>query len=105
MARAVGNIADQALARPAGIRNKFVHQRANSTHHCDIFALAISADIVAFADAPALSDQEERACMILNIKPVAHVLALAIDRQWFALERIENDQRNKLFRKMTRAKI
>ena len=38
--------------------------------------------------------------MVLDIEPVAHVLALAIDRQGLAFERVEDRQRDELFGEM-----
>ncbi|MNE24049.1 hypothetical protein D3C80_1173260 [compost metagenome] len=38
--------------------------------------------------------------MVFHIKPVADVRAVSIDRQRLAFQRVENDQRNELFREM-----
>ena len=38
--------------------------------------------------------------MIFNIKPVTHVGPIAIDRQMLALQRIERDNRDQLFREV-----
>jgi len=43
--------------------------------------------------------------MILNVEPIAHLLAIAIHRQGPAIERIENHQRNEFFRELIRAVI
>jgi hypothetical protein len=38
--------------------------------------------------------------MILNIKPIANVAAIAVYREWLALDGVEDRERNKLFGKM-----
>ena len=43
--------------------------------------------------------------MILDIEPVAHILALAVDRQRLACERIQDGQRDQLFGEMIRPVI
>jgi hypothetical protein len=105
VARTVSDESDEPFARPDRVGSKLVHQCANGPHHRDIRPLAISSDIVALTDTAALGDREQRAGVVLDIEPVAHILALAIDRQRLALERIEDDQRNELFGKMAGAEI
>src|SRR3546814_9103184 len=43
--------------------------------------------------------------MILDIEPITYVAAVAIDRQWFASQGTDDDQRNKLFGEMIRSVI
>ena len=38
--------------------------------------------------------------MVGNVDPVAHVAAVAVDRQGTALERLRNHQRDEFFRKL-----
>ena len=43
--------------------------------------------------------------MILNIEPVAHLVAFTVNGQGFAIQRLGNDQRDEFFRKVVRAVI
>ena len=43
--------------------------------------------------------------MVLDIEPVAHVLARAVNRQRLAIQCVEDDQRDELFREMVRPVI
>ena len=67
-----------------------------------IRALGAAADIIFFADLALADHQRERADMILDIEPVADIAPVAVDRQRFALERVENDERDELFRELIR---
>ena len=43
--------------------------------------------------------------MIFYIQPVTDLLAIAIDRQWFASKRIDDHQRDELFGKLIRTVV
>src|SRR6185369_12260996 len=68
----------------------------------EIAALGAPADVVAFTDAAARSDEFKGARMILDMKPVPHILALSVNRKRLAFERLENGQRDEFLRKMER---
>ena len=59
-----------------------------------------AADVVGLAGPPTLQDRGQRAGVVLDVQPVAHVGAVAIDRQRLALQRLQDDQRNELFREV-----
>ena len=43
--------------------------------------------------------------MILDVEPIANILALAVDRQRLSIERLDDHERNEFFRKMIGAVI
>src|SRR3546814_1399005 len=65
----------------------------------------ISADIVGFPWSAPCKHGMQRPGMILDIEPITYVAAVAIDRQWFASQGTDDDQRNKLFGEMIRSVI
>src|SRR5690606_35785691 len=79
VAGSVGHEFDQFLV-PAR-RIDPVEDRADPAHDIDVGPLGIAADIVLLADAAPIEDEMQRAGMILDMQPVATVLAAAIDRQ------------------------
>src|SRR4029077_17383426 len=51
-----------------------------------------AADVVDLAHPPRLEHPPDRPAMIVDIEPISHVLSVAVDRQRFALQRIEHHQ-------------
>jgi hypothetical protein len=43
--------------------------------------------------------------MIFDIQPVTDLIALAVNRQRFTVQRIQNNQRDQFFREMVRAVV
>ena len=80
--------------RASGRRRSRMAQIAH--HDVDVAALVAAADIVFLADPAARHDQVERPRVVLDIEPVAHIRARAIDRQRLAVNGVEDDQRNEL---------
>jgi hypothetical protein len=88
---------------PRTVRRELaVENGADLPHHVDVPPFIASADIVGFADFPVPRDEVERARVVLDVKPIADVLALPVDRQPLARERIEDGQRDQLFGEMIR---
>ena len=71
----------------------------------DVGALIVAADVVDLADAALLQDEVDGAAVILDIEPVADVLAVAVDRQLLIGQRVDDHQRDELLRKMIRAVV
>src|SRR5712691_11863889 len=85
MAGPVGDKADQAGMRAMRrSRQQLVEQVADRGHDFEVGALAIAADIVAVTGLPAGQDGVESAGMIVDIEPVADIVALAVDRDRLA---------------------
>ena len=51
---------------------------------------------------PFSQHQQQAGAVILDVQPVAHVAAVAVDRQRTPLERVQDHQRNQLLRKLIR---
>jgi len=71
------------LARTIGGR-QLVEYLADPTHDIDIPKFIAPSNIIGLADPASLDDEVERPGMVFDIKPVANVLALAIDGQALA---------------------
>jgi hypothetical protein len=64
-----------------------------------------AADVVGLAHPACLQYAAYGVAMILDIEPVAYLQAIAVNRQRLACERIDDHERNQLFRKMVRAVV
>ena len=65
----------------------------------------MAADIVGFADNTFGNDLIQRARVVFDKQPVADLHTVAVHRQRFAVERVQNYQRNEFFRKMVGAVV
>ena len=71
----------------------------------DVGALIVAADVVDLADAALLQDQVDGMAVILDVEPVADVLAVAVDRQLLVGQRVDDHQRDELLREVVRAVV
>src|SRR4029077_12180676 len=84
VAWAIGDKRDQASAR--SMRGGFqpIEQLADRLHDVQIGALVAASDIVGLAGFAARDHERQRFGMVLDIEPVANLLAVAVDRQRLA---------------------
>ena len=71
----------------------------------DVGALIVAADVVDLADAALLQDQVDGMAVILDVEPVADVLAVAVNRQLLIGQRVDDHQRDELLREVVRAVV
>ncbi len=71
-------------------------------HDIDVAPFITAADVVFLIRPPTADDLKQGVGMILHVEPVTHVLALAINRQRFAMQRIQDRQQDQLLGKMER---
>src|SRR5262249_41102216 len=62
--------------------------------------LVAATDVVFFARLTVCERQQNARAVIFDKKPVAHITAVSVNRQWLSVKRIEQHQRNQLFRKL-----
>lgn len=70
-----------------------------------ILPLIEAAYIVGLGGSALMENQIDRPGVVLNIKPIPHILSLAIDRQGLTLAYVVDKQRNQLFRELIRPVI
>jgi hypothetical protein len=102
MTRTVCHIGDVSIVRPA-VRTKLVKRSTNALYDLQVRALILSTDIVGFTWQSVLQDQIERFSVILDIKPVANIGTVPVNRQRLPFECVQNHQRNELLRELIRA--
>src|SRR6056297_1403914 len=104
MTRAVPHVADQLPPRPLH-RNLLVEKIAKRVNDLQIGSLGVAADIVGTSRHAIFDHAHQCPAVIGDEKPVAALLAVAVDRQLTALQRIDQHQRNELLRKLPRPVI
>ena len=105
VSRTVGDKSDQVskvgdVARL--LRHHLVENGADGAHHIDIFTLVMTADIVGLAALAFGRHFVQRTGMVLNIQPVTDLLPVAIHRQRFTRQGVEDSQRDQFLRKVIR---
>lgn len=71
----------------------------------DVGALIVTADVVDLANATLLQDQVDGMAVILDVEPVANILAVTVDRQLLVGQRVDDHQRDELLREVVRAVV
>ena len=106
VARPIGHKADQVcVRRVGGLRHKLVQQRANATHDLQVRPLVAAAHVICLARSPACKHGADGRAVVAHKQPVAHLPAIAVNGQRLARERMRDDERNQLFRKVVGAVV
>ena len=75
---------------------------ADTCHDLDIFFFVIAADIVTSAVLSFFDNPDNSLTVVLNVKPVPNVPAVAVDRQLTTFPCVVEHQGNQLFGKLVR---
>jgi len=101
MAEPVRHMLDQILA-DAFVMKAAVQLLDDGLDDEDIRLLIVSADVVNLANPAVGSHHVNRLAVVFHIQPVAHLHAVAVDRQLLVVAGIVDHQRNQLLRKLVR---
>ena len=80
-------------------------QLDDPAHDLDVLALVRAADVVGLARPAALEDGMDAAAEVLDVEPVAHLAAVAVDGQAVAVQRVEDAERDQLLGVLARAVV
>ncbi len=94
----------QITVRPVA-RCEPVENVADRADQLQVRPLVLAPDVVAAPEHTLFQYEEERVGVILDIEPVANIGSVAVDRDRLARERVQDDDRNELFREMVGAVI
>ena len=100
VAGAVGDIGDQMVARAFGIAQQPVHRPDEHLDQIDVLPLVEPADVVGLGNAAFVENQIDGPGVVFHVEPVAHVLALPVDRERLAVPDIVDEQRDELLREL-----
>src|SRR3546814_17830937 len=94
MARAVSHKGDLfSIGFSVGAGIHAVERGTDGTNHLNVRLLRISADLVGFPWSAPCKHGMQRPGMILAIEQIQYVADVTRDRQWFASQGTEDDQR------------
>ncbi len=79
-----------------GIRDELVEESAERVDDVEVGALVVAADVVGFADAAAFEYGADGAAVVEDEEPVADLLAVAVDGEGLALERVGDHEGDEL---------
>ena len=106
VAGAVLNVGDLVLVGFAvGARAEFVEDGAQGMDDVEVGFFVPAADVVDLAHPARFEDAADGAAVVFHIEPVADLLAVAVDGQRLAGQRIVDAQRNELFREVVGAVV
>ena len=71
----------------------------------EIRPLVVAADVVSLAELALAQNRPERLGVVADVKPVAHVHAVAVNRNRFPREHVLDDDGDELFGKLKRASL
>ena len=106
MAGAVLDVGDLFLVRLAvGARAELVEDGAQGMDDVEVGLFVPAADVVNLARPARFEDTADGAAVVRDVEPVADLLAVAVDGQRLAGERVVDDQRDELFREVVGAVV
>ena len=105
MTGTVGNVGYQVQTVPLWIAKQTVNGLDDNLYDVDVFPLVETANVVCLVYLAVVEYNVDGTGMVNNIEPVAHVLALAIDRQWLAVADIVDKQRDKFLWELIRTVV
>ena len=81
---------------------EFFQDELNDVNVCHF---VVATNVVNFADFAIMNNKIDSLTVIFDVKPVANVLAVAVDRKGFIGERVNNHQRDKFFWEVIRTVV
>ena len=88
---------------PISAGAQLIEQGAHRFHNLNVGLFVPATHVVGFAQAAAFQHTSNGTAVVFDIQPIAHLHAITIHRQRLARQRIDNHERNELFRKVQRA--
>ena len=97
MARPIRNVLEQAL--------RFAQEGQDHVGHIDVARLAARAQVIDLAGKAPMQHDIDPLTVVLDVLIVAHLPAIAIDRQRYVVDGVRDKQRHHLFRVLVRADV
>lgn len=85
MAKAVGDIGDKVKVGALRSAEQTVDGLDDGLDDVDVLPLVETADVIGLGYLSVMENHIDSTCMVDDIQPVAHVLALAVDRKRLAV--------------------
>ena len=85
MARTVGNEGDKLVGISFGIAKELIYSLDNYADKVDVLPLVEASDIVGVGDFALVENQVDSSRVVLDVEPIAYILALAINGERLAV--------------------
>ena len=105
MTSTVGDIGYQFQTMSLRITQQTVNGLDDNLYDVDVFPLVETANVVCLVYLAVVEYNVDGTGMVNNIESVAHVLSLAIDRQWLAVTDVVDEQRDEFLRELVRTVV
>ncbi len=105
MAQAVRDIGDEVHVLAFGTAEQLIYSLDDDLDDVDVLPFVEAADVVGFGNFAVVKNHVDGAGMVFHKEPVAHVLALAINRKRFLVADVVDEQRNQLFGELVRTVV
>lgn len=86
--------------RSRSLPSETIHGINHNLDDVNILPLVENTNVVGLSNSAFVENEVNSTSMILNEQPVTHVLALAIDRKWFAVTDVVDKERNQLLKEL-----
>ena len=86
--------------RSRSLPSETIHGINHNLDDVNILPLVENTNVVGLSNSAFVENEVNSTSMILNEQPVAHVLALAIDRKRFAVTDVVDKERNQLLKEL-----
>ena len=105
VAKAVSNVCDEVEVFAFLASKEPINGIDDYLDDVDVLPLVEATDVIGFSYFALMEDEVDGTSVVFYKEPVAHVLALAIDRQWLAVADIVDKERNQFLRELIRAVV
>ena len=105
MAQAVRHVGDEVQVLAFGATQEFIDSLDDDLDDVDVLPFVESAVVVRLGNLPVMENHVDGAGVVFHEEPVAHVLALAVNRERFLVTDVVDEKRNQLFGELVRTVV
>ena len=105
MSQTVGHVGDEVHVLAFRAAEQPVDSFDHDLDDVDVLPFVEAADVVRLGNLPVMENHVDSAGMVFHEEPVAHVLALAVNRKRLLMADVVNEERNQLFGELVRTVV
>ena len=105
MAQAVSHVGDEVHVLAFGTAEELINGLDDDLDDVDVLPFVEAADVVRLGNLPVMENHIDGAGVVFHEEPVAHVLALAVNRQRLLVADIVDEKRDELFGELIRTVV
>jgi len=102
VAQAVCHVGDEVHVLAFGAAEQPIHRLDNDLDNVDVLPFVEATDVISFSNLSVVEYHVNRAGMVFHEEPVAHVLALAVNRERLLVTDVVDEKRDELFGELVR---